>query len=191
MDLSQVLDFQDSHEWHQWLQLYHNLNNEAWLFIYKKRSNKTGISYEEALEEALCFGWIDGKMQSIDEEKFILRFSPRKDKSVWSKINKEKAGLLILQGRMTSAGLVKIEEAKKNGSWEAAYTNKIRDEIPFDLKEALLKNSKAWNNFERFANSYRNMYIGWVVGAKTSTTRKKRIMEVVKRSALNKKAGVE
>ena len=143
MDLSQALDFQHSHEWHQWLQLYHNSNNEAWLFIYKKRSNKTGISYEEALEEALCFGWIVGKMQSINEEKYVLRFSPRKDKSVWSKINKEKAEALISQGRMTSAGLAKIEEAKNNGLWEAAYTKKKKDTIPGDLEDTLSQNSRA------------------------------------------------
>jgi uncharacterized protein YdeI (YjbR/CyaY-like superfamily) len=143
MDLDKALDFQDSQEWRKWLQLYHNSESEAWLFIYKKRSNKTGISYDEALEEALCFGWIDGKMRSIDGEKFILRFSPRKAKSVWSKINKEKAELLISQGRMTSAGLAKIEEAKNTGLWEAAYTTRRKDTVPGDLEAALSKNSSA------------------------------------------------
>ncbi len=83
------------------------------------------------------------------------------------------------------------EEAKKSGYWDAAYTNKIKDEVPSDLKKGLTEDSKAWNNFEKFANSYRNMYIGWVTGSKTEATRKKRIAEVVKRSALNKKPGIE
>ncbi|MFC1912434.1 YdeI family protein [Chloroflexota bacterium] len=190
MDISAALYFQGSQEWHQWLQLNHDLENEAWLFIYKKHSSKAGVSYDEALEEALCFGWIDGKMQSIDEDKFVLRFSPRKYKSVWSKRNKERAELLIAQGKMTDAGLAKIEEAKKNGLWEDAYTNRKRDVIPNDLETALSENRIAWVNFHSFANSYRNMYIGWVAGAKTEETRKRRIDEVVKRSTLNKKPGI-
>ena len=191
MNIDKALHFRDSQEWHKWLEQNHDKETEAWLVMYKKRSKETGLQYDEALEEALCFGWIDGKMESIDEEKFILRYSPRKTKSVWSKINKERAERLIAQGRMTRAGLAKIEEAKKNGTWDAAYTNKIRDEIPSDLKKALMENTKAWNNFESFANSYRNMYIAWVIGAKAEETRRKRITEVVKRSALNRKPGIE
>ena len=91
---------------------------------------------------------------------------------------------------MTEPGLVKIEQAQKDGSWDVAYTNKIRDDMPADLEEALKLDPKAWNSFEKFANSYRNMYIGWVTGAKTEKTRSKRIIEVVKRTALNKKPGI-
>jgi uncharacterized protein YdeI (YjbR/CyaY-like superfamily) len=92
---------------------------------------------------------------------------------------------------MTEAGLEKIKLAKKQGLWDAAYTNLKKDRLPSDLRQALLTNQGAWNNFNNFANSYRNMYIGWVKGAKTDITRKKRIDEVVKRSSLNKKPGVE
>jgi uncharacterized protein YdeI (YjbR/CyaY-like superfamily) len=99
--------------------------------------------------------------------------------------------MLIVQGRMTTAGLAKIEEAKKNGTWDAAYTNKLKDEIPTDLETALKMDSKAFTNFQKFANTYRNMYIGWVIGSKTRQTRKRRITEVVRRSALNKKPGIE
>ena len=190
MELSKALDFKDGQEWRQWLQLNHDVENDALLLIYKKRSTKAGISYDKALEEALCFGWIDGKMRSVDNDKFVLRFSPRKAKSVWSKINKEKAELLISQGKMTEVGLAKIEEAKKNGLWEEAYTNRKRDVIPTDLENALSENRIAWVNFHNFANSYRNMYIGWVNNAKTDDTRKRRITEVVRRSTLNKKPGI-
>ncbi|MFC1919122.1 YdeI family protein [Chloroflexota bacterium] len=191
MNIEVALNFKDKQIWRNWLEQNHDKEKEAWLVIFKKHSKKTGLRYDGALEEALCFGWIDGKMRSIDEERFILRYSPRKAKSVWSMINKDKAELLIAQGRMTAAGLAKVEEAKKNGYWYTAYTNKIREVIPSDLKKALMENSTAWNNFEGFANNYQNMYIGWVSCAKTDETRKKRIMEVVKRSALNKKAGIE
>ncbi|MFC2035405.1 YdeI family protein [Chloroflexota bacterium] len=190
MELSKAFDFKNSQEWHKWIQKNHESENEAWLFIYKKNSSKLGIGYDRAVEEALCFGWIDGKMQSIDEDKFVLRFSPRKAKSIWSKINRERAELLIARGKMTDAGFTKIEEAKRNGLWEAAYTNKRKDMVPTDLEVALLENSMARANFHSFANSYRNMYIGWVTGAKTKETRKRRIVEVVKRSTLNKKPGI-
>jgi uncharacterized protein YdeI (YjbR/CyaY-like superfamily) len=186
-----AINMKDSADWRRWLEENHDSRLEAWLVIYKKHSGKDGITYDEALEEALCFGWIDGKMQSLDGEKFVLRFSPRKANSVWSKINKEKAERLIKSGRMTGSGLAKIEEAKKSGLWEAAYTNRKRDEMPPDLESALMENNTAWLNFRKFANSYRNMYVGWVAGARTEATRRKRITEVVKRSALNRKPGIE
>jgi uncharacterized protein YdeI (YjbR/CyaY-like superfamily) len=128
-------------------------------------------------------------MRSVDKDRFVLRFSPLREKSVWSKINRDKAEELIKTGRMTEAGLQKIEEAKKNGSWENAYTNLVPDEMPEDLEKALEEDTTARTNFYAFANSYRNMYIGWVNGAKTEATRKKRINEVVRRSRMNQKPG--
>jgi uncharacterized protein YdeI (YjbR/CyaY-like superfamily) len=191
METDNALHFSNSMEWHQWLERNHDKEKEVWLIHYKKNSGKHTVSYLDALEEALCFGWIDGKLKGIDEDKFALRYSPRKDKSIWSKVNKEKAEKLIALGRMRAAGLKKIEEAKNNGFWDKAYTNKEVEEIPADLEEALSVNESARENFHRFANSYRNMYIGWVNNAKTGETRKRRIMEVVKQSALNKKPGIE
>ena len=168
----------------------HTIFNEIWLIHYKKSSSKKNLNHFDAVEEALCFGWIDSKLKRIDEERFILRYSPRKPKSVWSKINKETAERMIKLGKMTEHGLNKIELAKKHGLWDNAYTNKVKEEIPSDLKEALRLDKTAWNNFQNFANSYRNMYIGWIKNAKTDTTRLKRINEVVKRSRENKKPGV-
>ena len=191
MNIANALSFDNSEEWHKWLKKNADSAAEAWLVQHKKHSGKVSLSYEDAVLEALCFGWIDGKLKSIDKDRFIIRYSPRKSGSVWSKVNKDKAEKMIAAGRMTAAGLAKIEEAKKSGYWDAAYTNKIKDEVPSDLKKGLAEDAKAWTNFEGFANSYRNMYIGWVTGAKTEATRKKRIAEVVKRSALNKKPGIE
>jgi len=191
MNQEEALYFKDRTEWRTWLEQNSDRTQDVWLVHYKIRSDQISISHDEAVEEALCFGWIDGKLKSIDKEKYILRYSPRKANSVWSKINKDKAEILIAQGRMTTAGLAKIEEAKKNGTWDAAYTNKVKDEIPADLEQALMNDSKAFTNFHNFANTYQNMYIGWVIGAKTKETRAKRIAEVVRHSALNKKAGIE
>ena len=143
----------------------------------------------EALEEALCFGWIDGKLKSVDSEKYIIRYTPRRAKSAWSMINRERADKLIISGRMTEAGLVKIEQARQNGSWENAYSSRHPVEIPADLMKALMAASEAWKNFQNFANGYRYSYIGWVTDAKTDETRRKRITEVVKRSLANIKPG--
>jgi len=190
-DINTLLDFKSFKEWHDWLVRNHNFEAQAWVLIRKKNSKQTGLRYEESLEEALCFGWIDGKMQSIDKDTFILRYTPRKSGSVWSRRNREKAERLIAQGKMTESGLAKIDEAKENGFWDSAYINLMRDVTPADLESALKENPTAWSNFNAFANSYRNIYIGWINTARTEQTRNKRINEVVKRSILNKKPGTE
>ena len=189
--LNNALLFENKKEWRKWLEKNHIKQKEIWLIHYKKSSNKKSINHFDAVEEALCFGWIDSKLKKIDEERFILRYSPRKEKSVWSKINKETAERMILLDKITESGLEKINLAKKHGLWETAYTNKIKERLPSDLKNALIKEKVAWNNFQNFANSYRNMYIGWVKNAKKDETRKKRICEVVERSRDNKKPGIE
>ena len=190
-NLDNALYFKNTKEWRKWLEKNHDKLKEIWLIHYKKSSNKKSLNHNEAVEEALCFGWIDSKLKKIDEERFILRYSPRKEKSVWSKINKETAERMIRLGKMTEAGLEKIKLAEKHGNWQNAYTNKLKERLPSDLKNALISDKVAWNNFQNFANSYRNMYIGWVKSAKTDMTRNKRICEVVKRSKNNKKPGIE
>lgn len=191
MCFEEALLFNDRNEWRSWLEKNHMNTKEVWLLHYKKQSKKQTLNHIDAVEEALCFGWIDSKLKKIDQERYILKYSPRKQKSVWSKINKENAEKMIASGKMTQAGLEKIEEAKKHGLWDTAYTNKIRERIPSDLKQSLLEDNRAWDNFQHFANSYRNMYCGWVKAAKTKETRQKRIAEVVKRSRQNKKPGLE
>ena len=123
--INQQFHFVNRHDWRTWLEANHATANEAWLVIYKKHTGKPGLSYEEAVEEALCFGWIDGVMKRLDEEKYALRFSPRKKGSVWSELNKRRVAKLIKQGRMTEAGLAKVKEAKANGQWRAA---KLRED---------------------------------------------------------------
>jgi uncharacterized protein YdeI (YjbR/CyaY-like superfamily) len=188
-NLKDAILFRNKKNWREWLEENHNKIKGIWLIHYKKKSNKKSINHYDAVEEALCFGWIDSTLKRIDEEKYILRYTPRKNKSVWSKINKETAERMILQGKMTKAGLEKINSAKKNGLWKSAYTNKIKEKIPTDLKVSLQSDIIAWENFQNFANSYRNMYIGWVKNAKTDETRIKRIKEIVKKSRKNKKPG--
>lgn len=189
IDLKKAIYFEDRKKWRSWLQRHHDKSNEIWIIHYKKSSIKNGLTHDEAVMEALCFGWIDSKLKSIDEDRYILRYSPRKSKSVWSKINKEKAEELIHNGLMTKAGMQKILLAKKNKLWDIAYSNKTKELLPSDLKQELLKDEMAWKHFNNFANSYRNNYIGWINMAKTDKTRLNRIREVVKRSRENKKPG--
>lgn len=191
INLDKALFFNSRQEWRKWLVKNHDKENEAILIHYRKSSGKQTLSHIDAVEEAMCFGWIDSILRRVDDERFVLKYTPRKAKSVWSKINRDKAEKLIKMGKMTPAGLAKIEEAKNNGLWDAAYTNKVRDELPIDLEKNLRQNETAWQNFRQFANSYRNTYIGWVNSAKTEATRKKRITEVVYRSERKIKPGID
>jgi uncharacterized protein YdeI (YjbR/CyaY-like superfamily) len=178
-------------EWRAWLEENGATAKEIWLIHYKKHTGKPGISYEAAVEEALCFGWIDGVMHRIDDEKFVLRYSPRKRGSIWSETNKRRVAKLIKQGQMTEAGLVKIREAKKNGEWQKATLREDTTNIPPDLKKALDANKKARLQFESLAPSNKKLFIWWITSAKTHETRRRRIQETVRLAEENKKLGVK
>ena len=176
-------------EWRAWLEENHATAKEAWLIIYKKHTGKASLSYEEAVEEALCFGWIDGVLKPIDDEKYALRYSPRQKGSVWSETNKRRVAKLIKQGRMTEAGLAKVKEAKANGEWRAATLREDTANIPDDLRQALKANSLARHNFDRLAPSHKRQYIYWITSAKTDKTRQRRIAETIRLVAENKRPG--
>ena len=181
-------DFHDHKEWRIWLERNHSSENEVWVIIQKKKSERNGLKYQEAVEEAICFGWIDSKMQSIDNNSFRQRFSPRKKNSIWSKKNKETAEKMIQERKMKKSGFETINIAKQNGKWDAAYSSKDVLIIPKDLEKALKQNKLAWKNFNKFSNSKRLQFIYWVNSAKKDETRQKRIINVVKKSTLNIKA---
>ena len=169
------------------MEKHHDNKKEIWLIFYKKQTGKQSISYDDVVEEAICFGWIDGIRKKIDDERFAHRFTPRKINSIWSDINKKRAEKMIKAGKMIEAGLTKIEAAKKNGKWFATYGSKKKLDIPPDLKDALIKNNKAMDNFNKFANTYRNVYIRWFNRAKTEKTRKNRIDMIIKLAEQNEK----
>ncbi|MBK9256535.1 MAG: YdeI/OmpD-associated family protein [Saprospiraceae bacterium] len=173
-------------EWREWLQENHVNKQTVWLIYYKKKSNIPTINYSDAVDEALCFGWIDSKVKSLDQEKFLQLFSRRKEKSVWSKVNKEKIEKLIEEGLMTEAGFDIIEKAKKNGYWT------ILDEaealiIPQDLKEEFVKKPNAKNYFLRLSRSDKRNILQWLVLAKRPETRKSRITEIADLANQNQK----
>jgi uncharacterized protein YdeI (YjbR/CyaY-like superfamily) len=170
-------------EWRKWLEENHSSQKEAWVVIYKKKTGRNGLKYPEAVEEAICFGWIDSKMQSIDTSRFRQRFSPRKKNSSWSKSNKETAEKMMQKGKMAPAGFEAITEAKSNGKWDAAYSSRTAPAIPKDLTKALKENECAWKNFKEFSNSAKLQYVYWVNSAKKDETRQKRISAVTKKAS--------
>ena len=176
-------------EWRDWLGRHYATENVIWLIFYKKETSKPTIAYEGAVEEALCFGWIDSIIKKIDDTKYARKFTPRKDKSNWSELNKKRARKMIKEVRMTDAGLAKIEAAKKSGLWEQAGRRRISFDMPSEFVQALDKNKKAKENFDTLAPSYRKHYIGWIQAAKRDETKKKRIRESIFLLAKRKRLG--
>src|SRR5262245_48380040 len=135
--------FQNQKKWAEWLDKNHEKSHGIWLRIGKKEGQVKSVSYPEALEAALCYGWIDGQKKTYDSASWLQKFTPRGPNSVWSGINREKALLLIRTGRMKSAGVKAIELAKKNGRWQSAYDSQSRSKIPSDFQSELDHNPKA------------------------------------------------
>jgi uncharacterized protein YdeI (YjbR/CyaY-like superfamily) len=167
----------DQQEWRAWLQSNHHKKQSVWLIYFKKKSKIPTVAYNEAVDEALCFGWIDSKSKPIDHEKFMQFFSKRKAKSVWSRINKDKIERLTKEGRMTKAGFDAIEIAKQNGSWT------ILDEaealiIPRDLDDEFKKRPEAESYFLSLSRSDKRNILQWLTLAKREETRQKRISEI-------------
>lgn len=178
-------------EWRAWLKKNHTGRAEIWLVYYKKHTGKPRIPYEDAVEEALCFGWIDGMVKRIDDERYMQRFTPRKPKSNWSEPNKKRAEKLIRQKKMTKAGMEKIESAKKNGLWGKTVDAKIEFDFPPELERALAGNKKAKTFFKSLSASCQKQYIGWIASAKKEQTREQRAKEAIRLLNKNKKLGMK
>jgi uncharacterized protein YdeI (YjbR/CyaY-like superfamily) len=183
--------FNTVQEWHDWLDANHLTVEFLWVIIQKKASKKQGIRYEEAVLEAVSYGWIDGQIKRIDDDEYMQRYTPRRPNSIWSKSNKKRVEKLIKEGRMTPAGMKKVKEAKRSGQWEKAYSSRAPVEIPEDLQTALGAVPEAYKNFLAFPPSARFMYIHWINEAKRENTRKRRIYTVVVRSENNQRPGID
>ncbi len=165
-------------EWRRWLAENHDKEpNGIWLIFGKKKTGSPSLDYEDAVEEALCFGWIDSIIRRIDEETYCRKFTPRKDNSVWSKTNRERVAKMINEGRMTEFGLTKIKAAKRLGNWGVNSGPSINFDMPRELAHALAGNAKAEAFFNKLAPTYRKHFIGWIVIAKRPETRAKRLAE--------------
>ena len=181
-------------QWRQWLEKNHSASRGIWMIYYKKDSGKRKLDYACAVEEALCFGWIDSLPGKIDDERSSLKFTPRKPKSIWSKLDKQRIEKLIEQKLMTPAGLTKIEQAKKDGSWDTLNSSDLHaanNSLPEDLEKAFGKNKQALQNFLAFPPGYRKRFLFWIDSAKTSETKMARIKQTLLMAAANKKPGLK
>ena len=174
-------------EWRKWLEKNHTRNEGVWLISYKKATGKPRVDYDESVEEALCFGWIDSKGNKLDNERSMLWFAPRKAGTGWSKLNKERIERLAKAKLMAPAGLAKVNAAKKDGSWNALDAVEAL-EIPSDLADALSKNEAALRYFDVFPRSVKRALLEWISHAKKPETRAKRIQETVTKAAQNIRA---
>lgn len=173
-------------EWRGWLELNHEKRDAVWVVFYKKKSIDHNLSWSDAVDEALCFGWIDSTKKRIDDERFRQYFTKRKAKSNWSRINKEKVKALIGEGLMRAKGFESIEVAKQNGSWTAL--NEVEALIvPEDLKKEFVNYAGSADFFEGLSNSGKRGLLYWIASAKRKETRLKRIIEVAKSAGKNQK----
>lgn len=174
-------------EWRAWLEQNHTRAEGVWLISYKKATGKPRFEYGEAVEEALCFGWIDSKPNKLDEERSLLWFAPRKNGTGWSKPNKERVEKMLRAGLMAHAGLAKVEAAKKDGSWAALDAVEAL-EIPPDLAKAFKANKTAKGYFEAFPRSVKRGILEWILNAKKPETRAKRVEETARLAEKNIRA---
>jgi uncharacterized protein YdeI (YjbR/CyaY-like superfamily) len=172
------LYFKNAQEWRNWLHDHHHSSTGVYLIFYLVTSAMKSMRWEEAVQVAICYGWIDSTVKRLDEERRRQMFTPRKDKSVWSKVNKIYIEKLIADNLMHESGLRKIEIAKQNGSWESL--DHVEDLImPKDLEAAFQKNKTAFENYTSFSKTYKKSYLYWLNQAKREETRHARIIEII------------
>jgi len=175
-----VVQFEGPQTWATWLDEHHATSSGVWLRIAKKASGTASVTYDEALEVALCYGWIDGQKKSYDEASWLQKFTLRGTKSIWSKINREKAEKLIARGAMQPAGLVAVEQAKQDGRWDAAYDSQSSASVPGDFQAALDRNPAAQAFFATLNSRNRYAILFRIQTAKKAETRTKRIEQFIR-----------
>lgn len=177
----------DRASWRKWLAENHDTEKSVWLVIYKKSSNTPSVYYDEAVDEALCYGWIDSKPNKRDDESYYQFFAKRNPKSNWSKVNKDKIDRLMKEGLMAAPGLAMVQLAKETGTWTAldAIENL---ELPLDLKVAFESYPSSQENFENFPRSVKRGILEWIITAKRPATREKRVTETAALAAKNIRA---
>jgi len=176
----------------QWLATNHDKRVGVWLVFYKKHSSTSTLQYDEAVEEALCFGWIDSIIKKRDDDSYTRKVTPRKPNSHWSQLNKKRVEKLVRQGLMRESGLAKVTEAKESGVWDkSADRPKISFEIPSEFKQALARSNEAKAFFTRLAPSYQKKFIGWINVAKRQKTKERRVDESIALLQQGKRLGLK
>ena len=174
-----TLSVDDRTQWRAWLEAHSQQAAEIWLVYYNQDSGRRSITYEASVEEAICFGWIDGKIKNLDQARFARLFTPRKPNSKWSRLNIESAQRMISEGKMTPAGSKVFNPHNQ--------TPALPIKLPAALEEQFRKHDTAWDNFKRFPPSYQRMTTGWVASAKQEATRLRRLQQLIAESAANQR----
>ncbi len=174
-----ILSFETQQDWETWLKKHHSEAAGIWLKLAKKDAGIASLTYAEALESALCYGWIDGQKASFDHQCWLQKFTPRRPKSIWSKVNREKATALIAAGRMQPAGLRQVELAKADGRWDQAYASQSRTTIPADFQSGLDRNPEAQAFFRTLDGANRYAFLFRIQTAKRAETRSARIRKFI------------
>lgn len=174
-----IVQFAEPQAWSDWLAQHHQSERGVWIQMAKKASGIPSVNHEQALEEALCYGWIDGQRRSYDERYFLQKFTPRRPKSTWSKVNRDKVQRLIEQGRMQPAGLAEIEAAQRDGRWDAAYDSVSQAVVPEDLQAVLDEDEAAKRFFESLDSRNRYAILFRLQTAKKPETRQRRLQKFV------------
>ncbi len=182
-----ILRFDDQAAWERWLALHHSDSLGLWLRLAKKGSATPTVTYAQALEVALCYGWIDGQKKPESDDAWLQRFVPRAKRSIWSRINRQKATALAESGRMQPSGLAEMERAKQDGRWEAAYDSPRNAAVPEDLQAALDRNARARAFFATLESRNRYAVLFRIQTAKKPETRARRIREFVAMLARHEK----
>jgi uncharacterized protein YdeI (YjbR/CyaY-like superfamily) len=182
-----VVAFARKKTWANWLNKNHGASGGVWLRLAKKASGIESVSYNEAVDVALCYGWIDGQSKSVDEKYWLQKFTPRGKRSIWSKRNRERVDALIVNGEMQSAGLAEVERAKRDGRWDAAYDSPRCITVPSDLQAELDRNREAKSFFETLDSQNRYAILFRVHTARKTETRAKRIQQFVQMLARQEK----
>lgn len=175
-------------DWRAWLAAHHDRETEIWLVYNKRHTGEPRVEYDDAVEEALCFGWIDSIVRTIDADRYAQKFTPRKARSKWSELNRRRFAKMVAEGKMTAAGLAK---APPEDEGRAVENLPADDAVPGYIEAALRDNGAAWTNFSNFAPSYRRLYVRWIEDAKREETRRKRLAEAIGLLEQNKKLGLK
>jgi uncharacterized protein YdeI (YjbR/CyaY-like superfamily) len=192
MELGETLYVTNRKQWRAWLAKHHKTAKEIWLVYYRKASGKPRLPYNDAVEEALCYGWIDSTNKTIDAESTAQRFTPRRKGSQLSPMNKERVRRLIAQKKMTRAGLESIGQHLEQDAGAGGKAQKLKDsKLPEDILEQLKQDPQAWKNFQAFPESYKRIRVGWIDGARNRPEEfEKRLRYFIKMTAKNKRFGM-
>ena len=186
MTTLKTVDAQTPEQWRGWLIDHHASESEVWIVFYKPHTGRASIAYEDAVDEALCFGWIDSLIKRLDDARYARKFTPRKVDSKWSTSNRQRYAQLKASGRLMPAGLNRAPTDRSGDAPRPSLTK-----VPQYIQEALRNNATAWSYFDSLAPSYRRMYIGWIDSAKQPETKTRRLEEAIRLLAAGKKLGLK